>query len=76
MIITIIYMNKREGVRKRSSETTKKNPRERELNNCFVLEEEEIRRRRNRQEVERRSGLNNKYINVLACVSKPKSHIY
>lgn len=40
MIITIIYMNKREGVRKRSSETTKKNPRERELNNCFVLEEE------------------------------------
>ena len=75
MIITIIYMNKREGVRKRSSETTKKNPRERELNNCFVLEEE-IRRRRNRQEVERRSGLNNKYINVLACVSKPKSHIY
>ena len=76
MIITIIYMNKREGVRKRSSETTKKNPRERELNNCFVLEEEEIIRRRNRQEVERRSGLNNKYINVLACVSKPKSHIY
>ena len=76
MIITIIYMNKREGVRKRSSETTKKNPRERKLNNCFVLEEEEIRRRRNRREVERRSGLNNKYINVLACVSNPKSHIY
>ena len=76
MIITIIYMNKREGVRKRSSEATKKNPRERELNNCFVLEEEEIRRRRNRQEVERRSGLNNKYINVLACVSNSKSHIY
>ena len=75
MIITIIYMNKREGVRKRSSETTKKNPRERELNNCFVLEEE-IRKRRNRREVERRSGLNNKYINVLACVSNPKSHIY
>ena len=39
MIITIIYMNKKEGVRKRSSET-KKNPRERELNNCFVLDEE------------------------------------
>jgi hypothetical protein len=75
MIITIIYMNKKEGARKRSSET-KKNPRERELNNCFVLEEEEIRRRRNRREVERRSGLNNKYINVLACVSNPKSHIY
>jgi hypothetical protein len=64
------------GSEKTLEREVKKNPRERELNNCFVLEEEEIRRRRNSQEVERRSGLNNKYINVLACVSKPKSHIY
>jgi hypothetical protein len=64
------------GSEKTLEQEDKKNPRERELNNCFVLEEEEIIRRRNRQEVERRSGLNNKYINVLACVSKPKSHIY